>query len=254
MSKTRNQPFQDPYLYPGTATLKNWFNERDPKALRECETLFSGLRIKEVIDSPDLVDKKMTLGPDFETMKKLHAYIFQDIYPSWGGETRSIAIGKAEKTLGGKSVVYAAPGDSDMAIGGKSRELFNKLKNQEYFTGLDKAEFANKMTGFMSEMWQIHPFREGNTRVTMAICYQVSVNAGHALSLTFIDKMAKQLRTALVKSSLGSTKNLQKIISSSIDYEYTHEQRYSYEDSSIKLSFFLLVSSIIAMFVSSAND
>ncbi len=86
----------DPYVYPHTEILQNKFGERDEDRFRRIEADHTGLRIRELMDSP-------IEGPyDLSHLYHLHQYIFQDIL-EWAGHIRKINIEKAEKVLGGLS-------------------------------------------------------------------------------------------------------------------------------------------------------
>jgi cell filamentation protein len=90
----------DPYVYPGTETLKNLFGERDEERLKEIEADYTGFRIRELMDSPAQGDY------GFSHLCRLHQHIFQDIF-EWAGNIRTINIEKPESVLGGLSVEYS---------------------------------------------------------------------------------------------------------------------------------------------------
>ena len=75
------------YCYPSSNVLKNKLNRKDADSLLEAERNITALRILELKQSPP--DGKL----DFTYFKRLHSYIFQDIYV-WAGKTRTVNISK----------------------------------------------------------------------------------------------------------------------------------------------------------------
>ena len=75
------------YMYSNTDVFKNKFDIRDLKDLKEQEMFFTSIRITDLQIKPLLGDLT------FEHLKKIHKYIFQDIY-DFAGETRKVDIEK----------------------------------------------------------------------------------------------------------------------------------------------------------------
>ncbi len=207
----------DPYLLPDANVLDNCFGEKNASALRDYETFFSGLRICELIEIP------VTTPLNYSYLKHIHAYIFQDIYPEWAGTTRTINLFKREKLLNGDSVKYTRAGDGGSNVEKFSTQLFQELKRGNYLQGLDRSEFCKNLANFMSRIWQIHPFREGNTRSIMVVCYDISRFAGYPLSLRFIDKNHKRFRNSLVLSTVGKPENLIRLLLKAVMHESRHK-------------------------------
>ncbi|MBQ3353135.1 cell filamentation protein Fic, partial [Candidatus Saccharibacteria bacterium] len=77
----------DFYCYPDSAVLKNKLDIKDWETLEKAEREITGLKAVQFSDSP---------FPDelnFNYIKKLHKFLFQDIY-NWAGETRKVDISK----------------------------------------------------------------------------------------------------------------------------------------------------------------
>jgi cell filamentation protein len=68
----------DPYLYPGTNTLRNLAGTKDAEELRRFESVFTTSRISQLLLEP--------IEGDFNVphLRRLHHYIFQDVY-DWAG-------------------------------------------------------------------------------------------------------------------------------------------------------------------------
>jgi cell filamentation protein len=61
----------DPYVYPGTHTLRNKENIRDPDELARLERLAAANRMETLPDNIPLTAKGY---------REIHRYIFQDVY------------------------------------------------------------------------------------------------------------------------------------------------------------------------------
>lgn len=91
---------------------------------------------------------------------KTHKFLFLDIYEH-AGEIRKFNISKKEWILNGASVTY---GDfsslKDMLEYDISQE-----KSVDY-SKFSRDERIKHIAKFIADLWQIHPFAEGNTRTT----------------------------------------------------------------------------------------
>ena len=76
------------YCYPNSDVLINKLNIHDSDKLPEVERKLTMLRLM------DLLEKPVTGKFDFEHLRNIHKYIFQDIY-SWAGKIRTVDIAKS---------------------------------------------------------------------------------------------------------------------------------------------------------------
>lgn len=77
----------DPYVYPGTETLKNNMGIRDAGALAAIEADITHLALYEVTASG------VPGSYDLAHLQEFHCRIFSDVYP-WAGEIRTVDIAK----------------------------------------------------------------------------------------------------------------------------------------------------------------
>ncbi|WP_223810278.1 MULTISPECIES: Fic family protein [unclassified Campylobacter] len=61
--------------------------------------------------------------------------------------------------------------------------MFNDLKENRLFCGLESDEFLDKITDFFTNLNALHPFREGNGRTQRTFINQLAKNAGYELDL-----------------------------------------------------------------------
>ena len=62
-------------------------------------------------------------------------------------------------------------------------------------------DVINNITDFSSRIWQIHPFREGNTRTTALFIEKYLVSLGYDVDNTMFKEKSVYYRNALVRSN-----------------------------------------------------
>ena len=130
---------------------------------------------------------------DFETLCDIHKTIFGEIYP-WAGKPRTIQIFKEEDILRGKSIQYSHPFYFERELG-NLMSLLKDIKRKNY--PLDK--FISRLAEVISGIWKVHPFREGNTRTTIAFCVLFVRSMGYVVDSEVFKKQSVFVRHALVK-------------------------------------------------------
>ena len=124
--------------------------ERD---LRECDLV--SIRTVKLLEN-----KEFKFSIDY--LKKIHKSLFSDILKrNYVGIFRNYNISKNERILNGKSVIY---GDYREIIECLNYD-FEREKKTDY-KALSSDEKIKKLSKFISSIWQVHPFIEGNTRTT----------------------------------------------------------------------------------------
>ena len=134
----------------------------------------------------------------------IHKELFQDIFEASipVGQFRQTNITKNEPVLNGESVVY-----SDFSMIQMTLDYdFNQEKQVSYAT-LTQADMVKQIQRFISGIWQIHPFREGNTRTVTVFLIQYLREFGFDIDNTPFQQHAKYFRDALV---LDNAKILQR--------------------------------------------
>jgi cell filamentation protein len=179
----------DPYVYPGTETLKNLFGERDDERFKEIEADYTGFRIRELMDSPFQGEY------DSSHLCRLHQYIFQDIF-EWAGNIRTINIEKSESVLGGLSVEYSNITDIEQHLATSLHQL-----RENDWKSLNIHDKARIFSLCITNIWKIHPFREGNTRTVVTFCCDFADRNNFPLNRELFRDNSAYVRTALVAAS-----------------------------------------------------
>ncbi len=180
----------DPYLYEDAPVLRNKLDIRDEKTL-------------ELIEAEQSRQNMMLLYEagfsDFspEGLCRIHKALFGDIY-DWAGEYRIINIEKRERLLAGKSVWYSNAED----IGAALEAAFAAMRSLDW-RRMDKEQFVSALARHFPKIWQVHPFREGNTRTVVMMLTFFVEDHGCWLDQELMAACAGYVRDSFVMASLG---------------------------------------------------
>ena len=146
----------------------------------ELECDFVSMRIVELLSFDNF-----ELSADY--LKYIHKYLFQDVY-EFAGEFRKI--------LNNDSVAY---GDFKTLI--ESLEYDISLEKDKNYKDMSIVEVINSITDFTSNIWQVHPFREGNTRTTAVFIEKYLISLGYDVDNALFKDKSVYFRNALVRSN-----------------------------------------------------
>ena len=131
----------------------------------------------------------------------IHRKLFTDIY-DYAGRIRDYNITKKEWVLAGASVVY-----------GSATELRSTLEydiseeKRFSYKGLSMDETIHHLAVFVSRLWQIHAFGEGNTRTTAVFFIKYLRTLGFDATNDIFAENAWYFRNALVRANYNDLKN-----------------------------------------------
>ncbi len=154
----------------------------------ELECDFVSMRIVELLEQDNF-----DLSVDY--LKYIHKYLFQDVY-EFAGEFRKIDFSKYEKILNNDSVAYG-----DFKTLAESLEYDISLEKEKNYNGMSIVEIIKNITDFTSNIWQVHPFREGNTRTTAVFIYKYLNSLEFNQNISIYKNKASYFRNALVRSN-----------------------------------------------------
>ncbi len=128
----------------------------------------------------------------------IHSFLFKGILKG-AGQLRTFNFGKNEWVLDGASVMY-----------GDYRELaatleydFEVEKNYKY-AGKSIDEIIKHLAIFISNLWQIHAFEEGNTRTTAVFTIKYLRSLGFDVNNDTFAKNSWYFRNALVRANYNN--------------------------------------------------
>lgn len=125
----------------------------------------------------------------------LHRRIFEGVFKH-AGEIRQYDISKKEWALEGDSVNYLNWEDLRRALDWD----IEQEKNFSY-KGLTDDKKIEHIAKFVSGIWQIHAFREGNTRTTAIFTIQYLRSLGYKVNNEMFAKHSWYFRNALVRAN-----------------------------------------------------
>ena len=171
--------------------LREYYIEKDKKQElnhNELECDFVSTRIVELLQIDNF-----ELSVDY--LKYIHKYLFQDVY-EFAGEFRNIDFSKHEKILNNDSVAYG-----DCKTLKESLEYDISLEKEKNYKDMSVVEVINNITKLSSSIWQVHPFREGNTRTTALFIEKYLISLGYNVDNTLFKDKSIYFRNALVRSN-----------------------------------------------------
>lgn len=159
----------------------------------ELECDFVSMRIVELLDQDNF-----ELSVNY--LKYIHKYLFQDVY-EFAGEFRKVDFSKHEKILNNDSIAY---GDSKTLS--ESLEYDISLEKEKNYNDMSIVEVIKNITDFTSSIWQVHPFREGNTRTTAVFIEKYLISLEYNVDNSLFKDKSVYFRNALVRSNYFNNK------------------------------------------------
>ena len=130
----------------------------------------------------------------------IHRRIFDGVF-SHAGEIRNYNISKKEWVLRGNSVDYLNWEDLRRALD------FDIQQERDFdYKGLTEEQKIKHICHFVSGLWQIHPFCEGNTRTTAVFTIQYLRSIGYNVDNEIFALHSWYFRNALVRANYKNSK------------------------------------------------
>ena len=160
------------------------------------------LRIAQILS-----EKSFNFSPSY--LIAIHGRLFDGIF-EFAGKIRDYDISKKEWVLDNDSVIYGAAFELKEAL----NYDFEQERKFSY-KNLDINEIVKHITLFVSKLWQIHAFGEGNTRTTAVFVIKYLRTLGFKVSNDIFAKNSWYFRNAVVRANYN---NLQKGIREETEY------------------------------------
>lgn len=163
----------------------------------------------------------------------IHRRLFEGVF-SHAGQVRQYNITKKEWVLNGDTVTYA-----DWNSIKETLDYDFSTEKQFSYEGLSVDAAVKHLAKFASDIWQIHPFSEGNTRATAVFMIKYMKTFGFSVNNDAFEKYSWYFRNALVRANYN---NLQKGVHSTtkflemffsnllLDTHYELKNRYMHID------------------------
>lgn len=131
----------------------------------------------------------------------IHRKLFAGIYPH-AGCIRDYNITKKEWVLDGASVVYGSATELQATLDYDFSE-----ERKFSYKGLSMDEIIHHLAVFVSRLWQIHVFGEGNTRTTAVFFIKYLRTLGFDATNDIFAENAWYFRNSLVRANYNDLKN-----------------------------------------------
>jgi fido (protein-threonine AMPylation protein) len=143
----------------------------------------------------------------------IHKAIFEGVFKH-AGRFRDYDITKKEWVLRGDTVFYAHWEDLSMTL-----QYDLDQERQFNYKSLDKNQLVEHIAKFVSGLWQIHPFGEGNTRTTAIFTIKYLRSLGFDVNNDMFERHSWYFRNALVRANYRN-------VAKGIDYEPVFLERF----------------------------
>lgn len=164
----------------------------DDERTKEADTV--SYRITEL-----LAEQTFSMSP--AELIRIHRYLFTGIY-KFAGRIRDYNITKKEWVLDGGTVIYAGAG-----LIMDTLEYDISIERNFSYGGLSADEAVSHIARFISGLWQIHPFGEGNTRTTAVFLIKYLRNFGFNVENDTFERHSWFFRNALARANYNDLKN-----------------------------------------------
>lgn len=129
-------------------------------------------------------------------LTSIHRRIFEGVF-KLAGKIRTVEISKKEWVLGGEASVSYQP-----SIDLREAIEYDLVREKEFdYSGKPISEIIRHLARFIADLWQIHPFREGNTRTTAVFLIKYLRSMGIPATNDMFKEHSWYFRNALVRAS-----------------------------------------------------
>ena len=129
-------------------------------------------------------------------LTSIHRRIFDGVF-KFAGQLRQVELSKKEWVLGGNASVSYQP-----AIDLREAIEYDLSREKEFdYSNRPMAEIIRHLSQFIANLWQIHPFREGNTRTTAVFLIKYLRSMGIPATNDMFKEHSWYFRNALVRAS-----------------------------------------------------
>lgn len=192
------------YCYPHSDTLINKLGIKDEKLLNQYERKLVAIRQVELMTNP------VKGNLDFEHLKKIHQYLFQDLY-HWAGKIRTCNIAKRDLFC------------LSQYIESYAEDVFKVLVKNDYFIFMQYDEKIAALTSLFGDINALHPFREGNGRTQREFINMIARING--LNINFVNIQTDEMIEASHFINNGHEEMLKNLISKNIEKINYKEQK-----------------------------
>lgn len=185
--------------------IKSYYQSKDARTPEDAETReadTASINIRRLLT-------EKTFAFTLVGLTSIHRRIFDGVF-KFAGQIRDYNITKREWVLRGDTVFYVSAPDIRKAV-----EYDLEQERQFDYSKVDRNGLVRHITQFVSGLWQIHPFGEGNTRTTAVFTILYLRSMGFDVTNDLFANHSWYFRNALVRANY---QNIQKGIMRNSEY------------------------------------
>ncbi len=188
------------YKLPVVYVSKTVYNH-DPVNIRWICSKLKGVAHFLVESDKCLNYRIRTACNDMNEYLSIHRKLFTGIYPH-AGRIRDYNITKKEWVLNGATVLYGSATELRATLDYDFSE-----ESKFSYRNLSMDEIIHHLAVFISRLWQIHVFGEGNTRTTAVFFIKYLLTLGFDVINDIFAENAWYFRNSLVRANYNDLKN-----------------------------------------------
>ena len=148
---------------------------------------------------------------DINYLMAIHKYLFKGVIP-FAGNFRECNLIRKEKVLNNESLIYSDYRRIYLCL----EYDFDNEKKKNY-KGISNEKLVKNIADFTLRIWQVHPFRDGNTRTVSVFIQKYLMSMGYVIDNSIFKDNGVYFRNALVLAGyynyeLGVHRNMEYII------------------------------------------
>ena len=178
--------------------LEEYYSQKSVREKAEADGTFEADRVADRINLL-LAEKAFTFSP--MELSRIHGFLFMGVLPN-AGLFRTLNITKSQWILDGDTISYGSAGSLTELL----NYDFGEEKKFDYST-VSSVESIRHIGRFISGIWQIHAFGEGNTRTTAVFLIKYLRSFGFDVNNESFEKHSWFFRNALVRANYNDLKN-----------------------------------------------
>ncbi len=171
--------------------LEEYYSQKSVREKAEADGTFEADRVADRINLL-LAEKAFIFSP--MELSRIHGFLFKDVLPH-AGQFRTYNITKSQWILDGYTICH---GSAD-SLSELLNYDFGEERKFDYST-VSSADAIRHIVRFISGIWQIHAFGEGNTRTTAVFLIKYLRSFGFEVKNESFEKHSWFFRNALVRS------------------------------------------------------
>ena len=171
--------------------LEVYYSQKSVRENAEADGTFEADRVADRINLL-LAEKAFTFSP--MELSRIHGFLFKGVLPH-AGQFRTYNITKNQWILDGDTISYGSAGSLPELL----NYDFGEEKKFDY-SSVSSTEAIRHISRFISGIWQIHAFGEGNTRTTAVFLIKYLRSFGFVVNNESFEKHSWFFRNALVRS------------------------------------------------------